>query len=55
MIKIRYAELEDIENMIDVNLKTWRTTYTGIVNVDFLWKLETERDDRVKRSKDNFG
>lgn len=55
MIKIRYAELEDIENMIDVNLTTWRTTYAGIVNEDFLLKLEMGRDDSVKRAKNNFG
>lgn len=55
MIKIRYAEFKDIEQIVDVNLKTWRTTYTGIVNEDFLLKLEMGRDDKVKRSKDNFG
>ena len=55
MIKIRYAEFEDVENIIDVNLKTWRTTYGGIVDEDFLLKLEVGRNDSVKRAKDNFG
>lgn len=54
MIKIRYAEFGDVENIIDVNLKTWRTTYGGIVDEDFLLKLEMGRDDSVKRAKDNF-
>jgi ribosomal protein S18 acetylase RimI-like enzyme len=57
MIKIRYAEAKDIEDMIDVNLKTWRTTYASIIDEDYLLEREKEkeRENRVKRDKDNFG
>ncbi|MBU5439155.1 GNAT family N-acetyltransferase [Tissierella sp. MSJ-40] len=55
MIKIRYAEIKDVEGMVDVNFKTWRTTYTGIINEDFLLEREKKREDRIERSKNNFG
>lgn len=55
MIKIRYAEIKDVEDMIDVNFKTWWTTYRGIINEDYLLEREKEREDGIKRSKSNFG
>lgn len=55
MINIRYAGIEDIEGMIDVNIKTWRTTYSGIINEDFLLEREKDRENRIIRSRNNFG
>lgn len=54
MIEIRKATIADIEAIVDVNIKTWRTTYKGIINQKTLDQLEKNREEKIKRFKDNF-
>lgn len=36
MIKVRKGNVEDLEEIILINKKTWKTTYNGIIDKDFL-------------------
>jgi len=54
MIQIRYAKIEDVEGMVDVNLKTWRTTYSGIISEGFLLARENKRVEIIDKRKNNF-
>ncbi len=54
MIEIRKSCFEDIEAIVDINIKTWRTTYSNIIDEDFLFKLEDSIEARIKRSKERF-
>jgi GNAT superfamily N-acetyltransferase len=49
MINIRKATVKDAEQMVDIMLKTWRSTYTGIVNESFLSEREAQREERLDR------
>lgn len=51
MIKIRNAEVKDIEEIVDVMFRTWRTTYTGIVNEKYMFERESKRKEKITRMK----
>lgn len=55
MIEIRDVQVEDAEGLIDVNIKTWQSTYKGIINDATLESLDFHRDARVQRYKNEFG
>lgn len=42
MIKIRKGNVEDLKDIIVVNKKTWKTTYNGIIDTEFLKKVSLE-------------
>ena len=52
MIEIRYAKEEDAQGIIDVHIKTWRSTYTGLVDQKHLDSME-ERSN-VNSKKENI-
>lgn len=39
MLKIREADLEDVSGIADVHVKSWHSTYRGIVADDFIDNL----------------
>lgn len=54
MIEVRRAQLKDAEEIIDVNLRTWRTTYAGIISDDYLSEREAEKEERIARLRDTL-
>lgn len=51
---IRKAVISDVESIVDINIKTWQTTYKGIISDEVLSKLDETRDLKVERSRINF-
>ncbi|MGA9172637.1 MAG: GNAT family N-acetyltransferase, partial [Thermoactinomyces sp.] len=41
-MKIRPATIDDIQGIANVHVKSWQTTYKGIVSEDYLAQLSTE-------------
>ena len=33
-INLRYAKIEDVEKIIDINMRGWQTAYRGIIDDD---------------------
>lgn len=52
MVKIRKAEIKDVEEIVDVMYRTWRTTYSDIVNEKYLSEREGKREVRISKMKD---
>lgn len=55
MIHIRIANIGDIEDIINVNIETWKTAYKGILAPLTLEKLEEGRENRIKKARAEFG
>lgn len=55
MIIIRDAVVEDIESTVDVHIKTWQSTYSGIIHDETLKELDKNRDEKIKRLRKDFG
>lgn len=55
MIHIRKAHINDIEDIININIETWKTAYEGIVAPLTLEKQDEGRENRIKRARDEFG
>ncbi len=51
-ISIRDAKLEDVEKIIDINMRGWQTAYRGIIDDDFLDSFD--KAAKVERWKNNF-
>ena len=49
MIEIRKSKAEDSRGIIEVNVKTWRTTYEGIVPSEFLNYKENTMEEKIKK------
>lgn len=55
-IEIRKPTIEDANDIIKVNIETWRTTYRGIVSDDFLDSLSSDKprlEKTLERIRDN--
>ena len=46
-IEIRKAEVNDAENIVDINLTSWQTTYGGIFKKEFFEKRKSTRDKKL--------
>ena len=51
---IRKALIQDIPYIVDVNTKTWRTTYSGIIHERTLKRQEEFRLERIKSMEDQL-
>jgi ribosomal protein S18 acetylase RimI-like enzyme len=49
-LTIRKAELKDVEQMANVHVDSWRTTYKGIVSEEYLNTLKYENRERLWES-----
>lgn len=41
-------QIEDVEDIININIKTWHTTYVNIVSVKFLRNIEKGINSRIE-------
>ena len=48
-ISIRKVKYEDIEQIVDINIKDWKKVYRGIIDVDILDNLNG--DKKIKSGK----
>lgn len=55
MITYRKSRVEDVEAIIDVNIKTWQTAYKGIIDDHLLHGLNDNRQAKVDKFKEEFG
>tara|TARA_Y100001933_G_C18692759_1_gene435734 strand:- start:20 stop:568 length:549 start_codon:yes stop_codon:yes gene_type:complete len=55
MITIRNACVEDVEDIIHINIETWKSAYKGIIASETLEKLDQMKEERVKRARAEFG
>ena len=51
-INLRYAKIEDVEKIIDINMRGWQTAYRGIIDDDYLDNFD--KDSKIERWKNNF-
>ncbi len=51
MPKIRKAELEDAERIVEINIDSWNETYKGIFPDDFLLSLDNKRESSIEKCK----
>lgn len=51
---VRKALVQDIPNIVDINTKTWRTTYSGIINERTLKRQEAFRLERIKSMEEQL-
>lgn len=49
---IRKAKASDVEQVVDIMFKTWRTTYTGIISDEFMSLRESKREERIIKRRD---
>ena len=54
MIEIRKANIGDIEDIVNINIKVWKTAYKGIIDNSFLEEREKNRIDRIEKMKSEF-
>ncbi len=51
-IKIRNIKKEDIPQVVDIQIRAWRTAYKGIIDDDFLGKMDKE--ERIKKREKDY-
>lgn len=51
-ILIRKVEYEDIEQIVDINIKDWRKAYKGIIDDDILDNLN--RNEKIKKWREHY-
>ncbi|MEN8908276.1 MAG: GNAT family N-acetyltransferase [Clostridiales bacterium] len=54
MFKIRKANIEDVEEIVDINIRVWKTTYNGIINNDYLLDREKDKAKKILKMKNSF-
>ena len=50
-IIIRKANIEEAENIIDINIEVWNTTYKNLIPQDIINKLQIKDDNRIEKQK----
>ena len=50
-IEIRKAIPEDAEDIIDINIKVWNSTYKGLIPQNIIDKLQTKDEARIEKNK----
>lgn len=55
MIEYRRSKFEDVEGIIHVNIETWKTTYHGIISAETLESLDSNKQARIDKFKEEFG
>ena len=51
-ILIRKVKYEDIEQIVDINIKDWKKAYKGIIDEDILNNLN--RDEKIEKWKKHY-
>ena len=51
-VNLRYAVIEDVDQVIDINMRAWQTAYKGIIDQNYLDNFDKE--SKIKRWKENF-
>lgn len=56
MIKIRNIEEKDIEKVVDIQIRSWQSTYKGIVDEDYLKNMNNEErlKQRIEKRKKDY-
>lgn len=52
--EIRELTYDTIADYMQVNTKAWQETYRGIINDDFLEKINKEIDNNIRKQQDKF-
>ncbi len=53
-IVIRKAKPEEAEQIIDISIEVWNTTYKNIIAQDIIDKLQSKDEARIERTKNNI-
>lgn len=51
---IRNVKQEDIPSVVDINITGWQTAYQGIIDNQYLDNLDSEREQRIVKMKNNY-
>ena len=51
---IRKAQKPDANKIIEINIKSWKTTYNKIFPAKFLDKLDTKKEESVQKCINNI-
>lgn len=51
---IKEVSIEDIKDLVELNIKTWKETYQGILPNSFLNFLEKEKENLIKEEEERF-
>lgn len=51
---IKEVSIEDIKDLIELNIKTWKETYQGILPNSFLEFLENKKEELIKEEEERF-
>lgn len=50
-IEIRKAKPEEAEQIIDINIKVWNSTYKNLISQKIIDKLQFKDDERIRNKE----
>lgn len=50
-IKIRKAKPEEAEQIIDISIKVWNSTYKNLISQEIIDKLQFKDDERIRNKE----
>ncbi len=53
-IEIRKAKPEEAEQIIDINIKVWNSTYKNLISQKIIDKLQFKDDERIRNKEKGF-
>lgn len=53
-IEIRKAKPEEAEQIIDINIKVWNSTYKNLISQKIIDKLQFKDDERIRNKEKDF-